>query len=168
MKRAIVRCAVLAFFLAALPMMAQTGAWSAVGSSGDIDEASLGLFNVNLASLQHQPAATGSVVARYNVTNTFGGGLTDTPPWTTLEMTYFDSAAASSVSATLFQVDRCTGNVTFLCGVGSVDATAPSCVSCNIPAGTTMNFGASLYFVEVRVFRNVNTVFPQLIGLRIF
>ncbi len=168
MKRAIVRCAVLAFFLAALPMAAQSGAWSAVGSSGDIDEASLGIFAVNLASLQHQAGAVGSVVARYNVTNTFGGGITDLPPWDTLEMTYLDPGATSSVSATLFQVNRCTGAISFVCGVSSTDSTAPSCVSCNFPAAAAINFAQSLYFVEVRVTRTANNVFPQLIGLRIF
>ncbi len=168
MKNAVIRCAVLAFFLAALPMSAQTGAWTAVGSSGDIDEASLGIFAVNTATLQHLGGALGSVIARYNVTNTFGGAITDAPPWTTLEMTYFDSAAASVVSANLFQVDRCTGATTFICGANSVDATAPACASCTFPAGTVINFAASHYIVEVRVFRNVNTVFPQLFGLRIF
>jgi hypothetical protein len=166
MKKAIVRCAVLTLFLAALPVTAQTRAWSAVGSTGSIDETSLGSYAVNTTSLFHQSAAVGTVVARYNVTNTSGG--TDTPPWTTLEMTYFDIDAGSTVSATLIQVDRCTGFPRTICSVTSVDATSQRCVSCTFPAGTTINFATSLYVVEARVTRSATNDLPQLIGLRIF
>lgn len=166
MNRAIVRLAVFALFLAAVPVTAQQG-WTAVGSTGTLDEASLGLYATNLASLGFQPAPTGSVVARYNVTNAFGGGFTDTPPWNALEMTYFDNSVNSSVSAVLFQVNRCTGAISVVCSVNSVDNAANTCQTCGFAAGS-INFLNSMYFVEVRVSRNVNTVNPQLIGLRIF
>jgi hypothetical protein len=165
MRRAIVRCAVVAWFLA-LPLAAQTGVWTAVGSTGTVDEASLGIFAVNTNNLTFLGAATGTVVARYNVTNTLGGGFSDAPPWTTLEMTYFDIAASSSVSATLFRVDRCSNTPTVLCGVTSVDALAPTCVSCTFPAGS-VNFAAGAYVVEVRLSRTANPL-PQLFSLRIF
>ncbi|HEX7185815.1 MAG TPA: hypothetical protein VF756_28580 [Thermoanaerobaculia bacterium] len=167
MNRVIVRLAVLALFLAALPMAAQSGAWTAVGSSGDIDEASLGLFAVNGPALQHAGAATGTIVARYNVTNTFGGGFTDAPPWTVLEMTYFDNSVQSNIGAVLLQVDRCTGAVTPLCSLGSFDAAANTCTFCGFPAGS-INFATSMYFVEIRLFRSVAAVTPQVIGFRIF
>jgi hypothetical protein len=157
---------VLALFLTALPLAAQSGAWTAVGSTGSIDEASLGIYAVNTNNLTFLGAATGTVVARYNVTNTFGGGITDTPPWTTLEMTYFDIAAASSVSATLFQLNRCSNPISVVCGVVSVDSTSPTCVSCTFPAGT-INFGTGSYIVEVRLTRT-STALPQLFSLRIF
>jgi hypothetical protein len=167
MNRAILRFTVLAFFLAALPMAAQSGAWTAVGSTGSIDESALGIFAVNGAALQHQAGATGTIFARYNVTNTFGGGLTDTPAWDTLEMTYFDNSPSSAIAAVLLQVDRCTGATTVLCNVSSVDAAAPTCRRCTFPAGS-INFGTSHYYVEVRLSRSVTTVTPQVIGLRIF
>jgi hypothetical protein len=167
MNRAIVRFAVLAVFLAALPVAAQSGAWSAVGSSGDIDEASLGIFAVSGAALQHVGAVTGTVFARYNVTNTFGGGLTDAPPWNTLEMTYFDNSIQSAIAAVLIQVDRCTGAQTVLCNVSSVDFATNTCRVCNFPAGS-INFATSLYYVEVRLSRSAAAVTPQVIGLRIF
>jgi hypothetical protein len=162
----IVRCAVLALFLAALPLAAQTGAWTAVGSTGSIDEASLGIYAVGTHNLLHQAGAVGTVVARFNVTNTFGGGITDTPPWTRLEMTYFDIDPASTVSATLIQVNRCSNVTSVVCGVTSIDALQPTCVSCTFPAG--LNFGANNYVVEVRVSRTATNVAPQLFGLRIF
>lgn len=167
MNRAIVRFAVVAVFLAALPVAAQSGAWSAVGSSGDIDETALGIFAVNGASLQHVGAVTGTVFARYNVTNTFGGGLTDAPPWNTLEMTYFDNSPQSAIAAVLLRVNRCTGAQTVLCNVSSVDAAANTCRVCTFPVGS-INFATSLYYVEVRMSRSAAAATPRVIGLRIF
>lgn len=166
MNRAIVRFAVLVLFLAAVPVTAQQ-AWTSTGSTGTVDEASLGIYATNLASIGFTPGPTGGIQARYNVTNTFGGGFTDTPPWNVLEMTYFDSSVSSSVTATLFQVNRCTGAVTVLCSVNSVDATTNTCQSCTFPAGS-INFAGNIYWVELRMGRSVNTVNPQLIALRIF
>jgi hypothetical protein len=164
--RTIVRCAVFGLFLAALPLAAQTGTWTAVGSTGSIDEASLGIYAVGTTNLLHQTGATGTVVARFNVTNTFGGGITDTPPWTRLEMTYFDIDPASTVSATLFRVNRCSNVSSVVCGVTSIDALTPTCVTCDFPSG--LNFATNNYVVEVRVTRTATNVAPQLFGLRIF
>ena len=168
MTRTIVRLAALALFLTAMPMAAQSGAWSAVGSSGNIDEMSLGAFAVNNSNLGLTPGFVGSVVARYNVTNTYGGGITDAPPWSTLQMTYFDNAAGSNVAATLFRVNACTGAIAVVCSIlNSVDNAANTCQTCVIPAGA-INFATSLYYVEVKVSRNAAALNPQLIGLRIF
>jgi hypothetical protein len=166
MKTAVVRCAVLALFLAALPVAAQTGVWTAAGSTGSIDEASLGIYATGITNLLHAPGAVGTVVSRFNVTNTYGGGLTDTPPWNTLEMTYFDIDPTSTVSATLYRVNRCTNLVSVVCSVTSVDATAVSCVNCTF--GTPLNFALNHYVVETRVSRPATNVAPQLFGLRIF
>lgn len=166
MNKTIVRFAVLALLLAAFPVTAQMG-WTSTGATGTVDEASLGIFSTNLASLGFLPGPTGGISARYNVTNAFGGGFTDTPPWNVLEMTYFDNSPSSSVSVTLFQVSRCTGAVTALCTITSVDATTNSCVSCTFPTGS-INFAQNAYWVELRMGRSVNTVNPQLIALRIF
>ncbi|HJX26398.1 MAG TPA: hypothetical protein VJ885_00680 [Thermoanaerobaculia bacterium] len=167
MKRAILHCAVFALSLAAVPIAAQTQAWTSVGSAGTIDRASLGLYATNISSLGFQAGPTGTVVARYNVTNAFGGGYTDTPPWNIFEMTAFDNSPSSVVSATLFEVDRCTGTVTVVCGMSSTDAAANTCARCTFAAGT-INFATSNYVVEVKVNRTLNTVNPQLIALRIF
>lgn len=156
---------VLALLLLPLSLSAQTGTWTAVASSGDIDEASLGLFAVNGALLQHAAGAVGQVVARYNVTNTYGGAASDVPPWHTLELGYFDGAAASQVTATLFQVNPCTGASQILCIITSVDNAAPTCLTCNF---NQVNFGAFLYYVEVVVQRANNVPNPSARTLRIF
>lgn len=166
MNRTIVRFAVLALLLAAVPATAQQG-WTSVGSTGTPDEGSLGLYATNGASLGFQPVPTGTIFARYNVINAYGGGATDTPPWTTMAMTYFDNSPSSALTAVLVEVDRCTGAVTAFCSISSIDAAGNTCQTCNFPAGS-INFATSNYFVELRMSRSVNTVSPQLIGLRIF
>ena len=64
-------------------------------------------------------------------------------------------------------MDRCTGVTTVLCNVSSIDNPAVTCNTCGFPVGS-INFGTSLYFVQVRMARTVTTVTPQVIGLRIF
>lgn len=140
---------VLALLLLPLSLSAQTGTWTAVASSGDIDEASLGLFAVNGAFLNHAPGAVGDVVARYNVTNTYGGVASDQPPWHTLELGYLDQTAGCTVSATLYEVAPCTGISEPLCVINSVDNAAPICMICQF--NQQLNFAAFLYFVEVHV-----------------
>jgi hypothetical protein len=157
---------VLALFLVPLSLSAQTGTWTAVASSGDIDETALGIFSVNGANLQHLGASINQIVARYNVTNTFGGGVSDLPPWSTLELGYFDNTVNGGVRATLFQVDPCTGNLVALCTVGSQDAAAATCNKCSFTQ--QVDFGKFLYYVEVTIFRNVGNVFPAARTLRIF
>lgn len=166
-KKTTVCCAVFALFLTALPMAAQTGVWTAVGSTGSIDEASLGIFAVGTTNLLHQAGAVGTVISRFNVTNTYGGAISDAPPWTTLELTYFDIDPASTVSATLFRVNRCSNASSVVCGVTSVDNNLVTCVTCTFPAGS-INFATGNYVVEVRVSRTAANTSAQLFGLRIF
>lgn len=156
----------LALFLVPLSLSAQTGTWTAVASSGDIDEASLAAFATNGPILQHLGASVVPIVARYNVTNTLGGGVSDLPPWNTLELGYFDNAAGSTVTAILFQVDPCTGNQIVLCGITGADSAAPTCTRCTF--AQQINFANFLYYVEVRVLRNANNIFPSARTLRIF
>src|SRR3954454_18436552 len=93
---------VLALTLA-LPAAAQINpVWTAVASTGAIDESSAAIYAVNGATLGY---LTGSpslakVVARYNVTNLDG---TNNPLWSNLQLGFFDNSPASSVTATLFQ-----------------------------------------------------------------
>jgi hypothetical protein len=157
---------VLALLLLPLSLSAQTGTWTAVASTGAIDEASLAAYSTNGTFLQHLGASVTNVVARYNVTNTFGGGLTDVPPWNTLELGYFDNAVGSSVTAVLFRVDPCTGARVTLCSIVSTDATTATCQKCNFTQ--QVNFAAFLYYVEVTVQRNAGNLTPSARTLRIF
>ena len=156
----------LALFLLPLSLSAQTGTWTAVASTGAIDEASLGAYATNGSFLQHLAGSLVNVVSRYNVTNTFGGGITDLPPWNTLELGYFDNAAGSTVSAVLFRVDPCTGARMVLCSIISADNAVATCQRCTF--SQQIDFSNFLYYVEVTVTRNANNLTPSARTLRIF
>lgn len=153
-----------ALFLTALPVAAQNGTWTAVASTGAIDDASLAAYSVGTVGLQHQPGFLTAVIARYNVTNTFGGGIDDTPPWNTLELGYFDNSNLGQVTATLIQVDPCTGVTTILCSKTSLDNGA-NCVSCLFTQ--PIDFNRFNYVVEVVVSRSSANVTPIARTLRL-
>lgn len=158
---------VLALFLLPLSMSAQgPGAgWTAVASTGAIDEASLTAYETNGSFLQHLAGSVVPVVARYNVTNSLAA-FTNTPPWDNLELGYFDNAAGSAVSATLYRVDPCTGNRLALCTVTSIDNALATCRRCTFTQD--MDFGNYLFYVEVTVTRNASALTPSARTLRIF
>src|SRR2546423_8940370 len=62
--------------------------WTALGSTGAVDEASLSVFAFGTSEVGFKPGGTGGVVvARYNVTNTFDNNPSPNKPgWRTLEM----------------------------------------------------------------------------------
>lgn len=154
-------------FLAALPLAAQTGTWTAVGSTGVMDESAFGLYAFGTTDLTYSPTtgSTAPIIARYNVTNTWG--VSDTPPWGWLEMGYFDPNNALSVRADLFRVNRCTGAQTPICTVISVDNPSRVCGRCQIT--TPLNFATNLYYVQVTLTRlTPGAGTPSLFTLRIF
>jgi hypothetical protein len=164
MKRTLVALAAAALLSTALPLAAATGTWTAVASTGVLDESAAGIYADGTTNLGYGPAGSiAPIVARYNVTNTWS--VSDTPPWTILELGYFDSSPSSAVRADLFQVDPCTGSQTLLCSVTSVDNAASTCNSCQF--APTVNFAAKLYYVQVTISRSTTAVNPQALTLRI-
>jgi hypothetical protein len=163
--------ALVLFSLLSLPAFAQAPAtplvWTAVASTGTIDESALDFFSfgtTNLGYLGGSPS-TLPIVARYNVTNLAGGGAN--PLWNTLELGYLDPNSGGQVTATLYRVNPCTGSRIPLCTVTSVDnSTGSTCRSCSFTAG--VNFQAFLYYVEVTLTRLTPSASPQANTLRIF
>jgi hypothetical protein len=148
-------------------LAARADHWTAVASTGAVDESAAGIFQFSGQSFSHL-AGSGStlpVVARYNVTNTTG---TETPAWTTLELGYTDANANNQVVARLIQVSPCTNTQQVLCTVTSSDSTVPTCKTCQF--SVPINFTNFLYFVEVTVSRTVPSVNPGGIAhtLRIY
>jgi len=167
MNRKLIVLAVALIALAGLPLAAQTGTWTAVASTGVVDESAAGIYAFGSTNLGYNGAGSvAPIVARYNVTNTLGGGVSDTPPWTILELGFFDNNVGSGVSATLFRVSPCTGVPTAICTASSFDNATSTCNFCQFPP-TTFNFAANLYYVEVRVSRNAVALNPQALTLRI-
>lgn len=141
--------------------------WTAVASTGTVDEASLGnfAFGANPTSFGYLAGSpsTAPIVARYNVTDTSG---IERPAWNTLELGYLENAPGALVTAQLFQVNPCTGQRVLLCGVSSLDSPAPNCVRCTF--NNQIDFGQFLYYVEVTVSRNNAGLNPIANTLRIY
>ncbi len=151
--------------LTVCPLAAQTGAWTAVASTGTMDESATGLFQFNGPILSYLPASpsVAPLVARYNVTNTSG---LDKPAWTTLELGYLDLNAASGVQARLIQVTPCNGAQQVLCTVVSSDSPSATCKRCEF--STQVDFTSFLYYVEVTLTRQTPGVNPAAITLRVY
>src|ERR1700704_3866590 len=141
--------------------------WTAVGSTGAVDEASLKDYAFGSADLGFKPGATGSVVvARYNVTNTFDNNANpNRPGWRTLEM---GSTTPNStiIEASLFQIKACDTTPVLLCTARNRSSGHP-CARCDFNA--TIDFTDSLYYVEVTLNRfNSTTAQPRMFTLRVF
>lgn len=172
MKTRILALAVVALFLAAFAASAQTGTWTAVGSTGTVDPTQVAQFGVFSGTrLGFNPAAgsnAGTLTVRFNVTNTYGGGARDVMPWTTLELGALNATGIDPVTATLYRVNPCTGVRTAVCSVtNTTGSTSGACATCSFAAGA-VNFGNTLYYVEVTITRSTGTGNPQLSTLRIF
>jgi len=141
--------------------------WTAVGSTGVVDEASLNTFAFGTTDIGFKSSASGTVVvARYNVTNTFDNNANPNKPgWTTLEMG--SSAPLNTiVEAKLFQVKACGQDPVLLCTARNRSSDNP-CAKCTISG--TIDFTSKLYYVEVTMNRSSpNNPSPRMFTLRLF
>ena len=140
--------------------------WTAVGSTGAVDEASLTIFGASGPNLGFKGANGAQIVARYNVTNTYdNNGVPTLPGWTTLELGS-TTPGNSSVTARLWQVDPCTGQQVQLCqAINNTDNAVPHCVTCNF--AVPIDFSLFVYYVEVDIQRNA-MVLPTVFSLRVY
>jgi hypothetical protein len=142
--------------------------WTAIGSTGAVDEASLGIYAVNGTELGFKSPSSGSViVARYNVTNTFDNNANpNMPNWTILEMG--SNAPLNCInSATLYRVKICSRDPVAICTARNRSSDHP-CATCQF-ASTTFDFSSYLYYVEVSLDRSAApTASPTVYTLRIY
>jgi hypothetical protein len=141
--------------------------WTAVGSSGVVDEASLNVFAFGTADIAFRAGATATVVvARYNVTNTFDNNANpNRPGWTTLEMGS-NAPINTIIEAKLFEIKACGTDPVLLCTARNRSNDTP-CAKCTI--NSTIDFTSKLYFVEVTLNRNsANNASPRMFTLRLF
>ena len=141
--------------------------WTAVGSSGAVDEDSLRAYAFGSADIGFRPGAPGSIItARYNVTNTFDNNANpNRPGWRQLEM---GSKAPNStiIEAKLFQIKACDTTPVLLCTARNRSNDHP-CARCDFNA--PIDFTDSLYYVEVTLNRfNSTTANPRMFTLRLF
>jgi len=159
--------AVVTLLAAPVASLAQSGWTSPCSSSTTIDETALGLYAVNPfpnnACLTYRAASTGTIAARYDVTNT-AVPSTPVPPWTIFEFGYVDTGLGSA-TAILYEINPCVPNPVSICSIVSVDN--QFCGQCAFP-NNTFNFLTNLYFVEVTLNRPAGAPAPQACTLRIF
>lgn len=140
--------------------------WTAVASTGAVDEAAHGIYIVSGPALGYSPSSTSTdtIVSRFNVTVS---DYTQVPPWNTLEIAYWDNSAGGSVSATLWEVVPNTGAQTALCTVTSVDSSTPTLKTCYFLA-TPLDFRSYVYYVTVKLTRDSTLPLPCAYSVRIF
>ena len=149
--------------------------WTAVGSSGSVDEMSINFFGFTNASAGYRPTASVDPLEfRYNVVNvqhflSVAGGIPTVtmPGWTTLE---FGAQApfTSTADALLYRVNRCTGQQVLVCQVRHSNQPAPGmCRTCQFP-NTAFDFANYLYYVRVQLDRNTPNEIPMVHTLRIY
>ena len=141
--------------------------WTAIGSTGVMDEASVGLFGTAGSSIGFKLGVAGNtLVARYNVTNTFDNNANpNRPGWRTLEM---GSVAPTNViiEAKLFQVRACQTAQVLLCTARNRSNDFP-CARCDLSA-TPVDFTNDLFFIELRINRaNSPNTQPRMFTLRL-
>ena len=64
------------------PFAAKAVDWTAVGSTGAIDEGALGVYAVNDAALFFATGTTGNIISYFNVVNNSGTERRRGRPWT--------------------------------------------------------------------------------------
>lgn len=144
--------------------------WTAVGSTGAVDESSLPYFAFTNASAGYKLSPwVNQLEFRYNVTNTFDNNANpNRPGWTTLELGA-QAPGTSTVEATLYRVNRCTGQQTALCPVRVAQAYTGTCKTCTVPTALgPVDFGTYLYYVRVALDRNSPGEQPWVHTLRVY
>jgi len=150
-----------ALLLLALPAAAQTTFdWSMVGSTGIAPDPGAG-HEFTGPSFKHSAFRTGTLRARYPVTNTFGSASDDSPAWTTLWASYLDNSSSGSVTVKLFKVDECTNTETTLCTITSSDGSSAQCSSCTF-SSSDIDFANNSYYIEVAIARTTTAASEQL------
>lgn len=164
MIRSRILLAVLAVLIAAAPALAASPPWTAAGTTVVIDETSVPMSALTPPYFGFSAAAGNGVITGYlNVTDITGTGL---PPWDVLELSSFDNSPQSQVSATLFQLDKCTGAVTALCQAVSTDSTITKCSRCGF--NTPMDFNLYDYYITVNIYRSSTALVPKFYGVRLY
>jgi hypothetical protein len=149
--------------LLAAPLTAATIPWTTAGTTAIIDETSVPLYAMNPPYISFNGSGVGLITAYFNVTDT---SATSFPGWNTLQISYFDNAAPSQVTAKLFQVDKCDGTQIQLCFVAGFDSATNTCNSCSFTQ--FIDFNRYEYYVLVTLYRATTALDPKLFAVRIF
>lgn len=150
-----------------VPFQALTSPWTAVGSTGVIDETSANAHAFGSADISFRAGSPSTLlVARYNVTNTFDNNPDpNLPGWTTLEMGS-NAPINTMIEARLFRIKSCDPTPELLCIARNRSNDFP-CARCSVPV--PIDFTSDLYYVEVVLDRTAAAgSFPRMYTLRLF
>jgi hypothetical protein len=128
--------------------------WTAVASTGVVDESSATIYAFGTTDVGYKTGSTttASIVIRYNVVNTFDtSGTPFMPGWTTLELGS-QAAVGSTVQAVLYRVNPCNGQQVAICRAINNGTGGPKCDICTFP-NSPIDFANFLYYVEVTLSR---------------
>ena len=133
--------------------------WTAVASTGTVDEAAAGIYAFGTTDVGYNPASNSanSLFIRYNVTNTYDNNANpNMPGWRTLELGSV-APPGSEVRATFYRVNPCDGKRQRICTTNNPGQGGPKCTTCDFPPEFgPVDFSEFLYYVEVQLLRSAN------------
>lgn len=152
--------------LLAVSSSAGAQVWTAVASTGAIEDTSLANYFAGGASLAFRSGATGTVGAGYNVTNPLTSG---SPSWTTLELTGRNAGGspATFANATLYRVPKNGTTASGVCTVLAPATGATSTTTCTF-SSALIDFANYNYFVRVILGRDSTASIQAAFGLRVY
>jgi hypothetical protein len=145
------------------PIAAQAQPWTGAAGTGVVDESALGIYQADVATIGYNASgSTSTIVIYYNVTDTTGTG---NPPWTTLELRYYDVFPDSSVRAQLIRMSGGVKSTVLTCGGGDSNGGAVVCPL----NGQIINFNSgNLYAIVVTISRSSASSTPIFMGARLY
>lgn len=138
--------------------------WTGAPSTGEVDEASLGIYEHGTGSLGYLTgsSSTTTIVSRLNVTDTTASGL---PGWTTMEIRAYDPSPNSEVRVKLFRLTA--GTLTNIATCSTTDNAMITTSTCSLLNAVDFNSGY-IYVVQMEVSRTSSAVSPFISGVRIY
>jgi hypothetical protein len=151
---------VLALLVTPSVLAQSTYDWSMVGSAGIVDPGSPAAHAFAGPALKFATGWTGTITARYPVTNTYGSSVDVTPPWQYLILSYSNNSALGTVTARLMRVSHCSSDEEQMCST-SGGSSGTGCTHCLFNPGE-LDFSDNSYYVEVTLTRSSPTATPQV------
>ena len=151
MKRHLILAALALFLLATFPASAQH--WGVPGSVGDIDDASLSLYDTDGPTLKFKTGQTGTIIARYPIMQ----GTQD-PNWDVLAVNYTGAGVSAKVIGMLY----CNKFTSTIASETLPTGESNWCEGVEIPGTHVWDFTQWTYYVEVTLTRGTTATDPQL------
>ncbi|HEX3131405.1 MAG TPA: hypothetical protein VH394_28970 [Thermoanaerobaculia bacterium] len=157
--------ALLGFVFLAIASSASAQVWTAVASSGAIEDNSAATYGTSNGALFFRSGATGNVNAIYNVTDPKDSG---SPSWTTLEFVAKTGGGLGVfATASLYRQPRFSGTAIAICSALAPATGALSTSTCTF-SSSTFDFANNYYFVRVSLGRTSTAQSQTAWGVQIY